>query len=318
VLANFLPGVRQLRAPLAAGLLWLLAVWLVVEPSIPASGADAGEPWHAFDEIGRAVSGLGIGLAAIAVTFAAYLVGSLTENVWRALPSRAFGSPRVFWDSPQQRRERDAGRLRLRLRRLRIFASFTGIFTVGPTFVETGLPWPPTRFPPQSDPVLPSIEAFEKLRELAGQWLESAGYATERGEIQPMDVVDGLVFEGPGLWATYTLPKAEVVAKVISELDLIRTRLLGKEPELFSAVDRISSESELRFAILPPLVALIGVLAVQSTPLWLAGLLLVWLLLRDGARRRRAASDLLIDAIYLERVKPPAVDMLIRAGAQLR
>jgi hypothetical protein len=38
VLTSLLPGLRELRAPLSAGTIWLLAGWFAVEPSVPASG----------------------------------------------------------------------------------------------------------------------------------------------------------------------------------------------------------------------------------------------------------------------------------------
>ena len=41
MLANLLPGLRDLRAPLAAGYLWLAAGWLYLAPQLPASANDA-------------------------------------------------------------------------------------------------------------------------------------------------------------------------------------------------------------------------------------------------------------------------------------
>jgi hypothetical protein len=38
VLAGLLPGVRELRAPLAAGYLWLLYGWLTAANSFPSAG----------------------------------------------------------------------------------------------------------------------------------------------------------------------------------------------------------------------------------------------------------------------------------------
>ena len=37
MLTNLLPGLRDLRAPLAAGYLWLAAGWLYFAPQLPAS-----------------------------------------------------------------------------------------------------------------------------------------------------------------------------------------------------------------------------------------------------------------------------------------
>jgi len=35
MLSNLLPGLRELRAPFAAGVLWLLAIWVRWEPLLP-------------------------------------------------------------------------------------------------------------------------------------------------------------------------------------------------------------------------------------------------------------------------------------------
>ena len=34
MLVNLLPGLRDLRAPLSAGFIWLLGIWLLVEPGL--------------------------------------------------------------------------------------------------------------------------------------------------------------------------------------------------------------------------------------------------------------------------------------------
>jgi hypothetical protein len=78
VLANLLPGVRELRAPLAAGYIWLLAGWLVAQPHVP-SRSDATGPLAAIYDLGDAVSAVGLG---VAVSFVAYLLGAVSEGLW--------------------------------------------------------------------------------------------------------------------------------------------------------------------------------------------------------------------------------------------
>lgn len=73
VLANILPGVRSVRAPLAVGFLWLLAIWLGAEPFI-------GEPRHATGIYASVVRlrGFASAFGVIAlISFVAYIVGSL-------------------------------------------------------------------------------------------------------------------------------------------------------------------------------------------------------------------------------------------------
>src|SRR4029079_2250321 len=49
---------------------------------------------------------------------------------------------------------------------------------------------------------------------------------------------------------------------VEEELDLVRTRLLDKKPELFSTADRQRAEGEFRLAVVAPLLALAIAVAV--------------------------------------------------------
>jgi hypothetical protein len=85
ILANALPGFRNLRAPVIAGYLWLLFIWLLVDPDLdhpPTSGV-AGTVWKLGEHVGHVA-------LAIAVSVAAYLVGAVSV--------RASGALRALWD----------------------------------------------------------------------------------------------------------------------------------------------------------------------------------------------------------------------------
>jgi hypothetical protein len=73
VLTSLLPGVRELRAPLAAGYLWLLLVWLTVAGSLPNKREAHGSFERLYD-LEPLVSTVGI---AVVASVGAYLVGSL-------------------------------------------------------------------------------------------------------------------------------------------------------------------------------------------------------------------------------------------------
>ena len=75
MLANVLPGLRDVRAPLAAGYIWLLALYLAVEPSVPKKPHGI---WASLDHLRHMVSLVATGLA---VSFVAYLVGSIAVSV---------------------------------------------------------------------------------------------------------------------------------------------------------------------------------------------------------------------------------------------
>jgi hypothetical protein len=75
VLSGLLPGFRELRAPLAAGYLYLLTVWLLIGDLVPRARPPSGpfaDLWDLGGILGRTV-------VIAAVTFSAYLLGSFME-----------------------------------------------------------------------------------------------------------------------------------------------------------------------------------------------------------------------------------------------
>lgn len=78
VLASLLPGVRHLRAPLASGYLWLLALYIAFAPLVPQAVARTGI-WQTLHELAELVGVVG---ATVALSAAAYLVGALSGAVF--------------------------------------------------------------------------------------------------------------------------------------------------------------------------------------------------------------------------------------------
>jgi hypothetical protein len=75
---SLLPGLRELRAPLAAGYLWLAAGWLYFAPQLPASVEDA---QGVLRDVYRVVAA-GDPVAVVAgLTFIAYLLGMLSTDL---------------------------------------------------------------------------------------------------------------------------------------------------------------------------------------------------------------------------------------------
>ena len=87
ILSNLVPGIRELRAPLAAGYLWLLCGWLMFGPFTPRD--EATRTLADLYELSDQATAIGLG---VAVSFAAYLAGSVSEAILRqALESQALG-----------------------------------------------------------------------------------------------------------------------------------------------------------------------------------------------------------------------------------
>ena len=84
MLASLLPGLRDLRTPLATGYLWLVVLWLLLHDNIPTSLQEATGPLHSLYELG-ALAGRGPVLAA--VTFVAYVLGAILLVTFSAAKS---------------------------------------------------------------------------------------------------------------------------------------------------------------------------------------------------------------------------------------
>jgi hypothetical protein len=243
-LSNLLPGFRQLRAPLAAGYLWLLFIYLVADlgDAHPTSGIT-----KQIADLGDALSPVGVAAAA---GFAAYLIGSFSTWVAREL-------------------------VQLLVR------------TINP---KTGA---------------------------------SQGGLSSRGFAALDDLLTPRVARGE----LRTLADAGRLAReILGELDLIKTRLLGRDPELHGEIDRLHAEAEFRFALLLPLtaVAIVAVLGipipgdfgdVADIPMVSGVVILVEVFAFQAIGVWRQANDKLLDAVFLERVESPALERWDRDNA---
>lgn len=84
ILASALPGFRDLRAPLLAGYLWLIFLWILVKPDIHSRPTN--EVAGAVYDLAKHVGPFWIGLA-IGVT--AYLIGSVSQALSPTLGHKA-------------------------------------------------------------------------------------------------------------------------------------------------------------------------------------------------------------------------------------
>ncbi|MFD9629902.1 hypothetical protein [Streptomyces violascens] len=75
MLASLLPGIREIRAPLAAGYIWMITLWVIFSESIPKKNGAQGI-WKTAYQLSSMV---GVPATLAAITFAAYLFGCLLE-----------------------------------------------------------------------------------------------------------------------------------------------------------------------------------------------------------------------------------------------
>ena len=109
-------------------------------------------------------------------------------------------------------------------------------------------------------------------------------------------------------------------SQTLRELGLVRFRLMGDEPVLYGNVDRTRAEAELCLAVALPLLAIGVVLAFRvNSSIWaalaLAGgvAVVAGILLWQASAREQRANDALVDAMFINKVQPPALDQLRRA-----
>lgn len=93
MLASVIPGLREIRAPLAAGYLWLLCAWLALSDAFPSEQEATGIYAAVFD-LRDAVSAVGV---AIVLSAAAYLVGAISEGLLGGLWRSQLGFGGVFY-----------------------------------------------------------------------------------------------------------------------------------------------------------------------------------------------------------------------------
>jgi hypothetical protein len=233
MLAQILPGFRQLRAPLAAGFLWLLVGWIAVRPFLPDPYPHIGPLADVRDAFGTA-SVLGQG---VAVSFAAFLIGSLSEALtswfargWRALAPTNSPSVRLraALGAPLERlgAKHHEGTFHLtQLVRIRLLDWVERDFQEAPD--QLGLPtWIGI-----VDEQVPKTELLDTQNQ---RFLDTQSQRIDWRRRALDAIVDGIV----------------------DEFDRITIRMQIRLPDLYQVVDRLRAEAEFRWAVSLPLFAL--------------------------------------------------------------
>ncbi|MGD1055862.1 MAG: hypothetical protein ABR992_00460 [Solirubrobacteraceae bacterium] len=102
-----------------------------------------------------------------------------------------------------------------------------------------------------------------------------------------------------------------VVEDAVKELGLARTGLVGKEKDLFSVVDRLDAEAELRLSLAPPLLGVAAALAWRAS-LWAPVILGIatGVLVMQGRERSKRATDSVVEALRLGLTRIPLFDQI--------
>ncbi|MEU9334162.1 hypothetical protein AB0D49_13540 [Streptomyces sp. NPDC048290] len=285
MLATLLPGVREIRLPLAVGYVWLLALWLAFGDRLPAAGTAHGVPGEIY-RLARAAGPVAVG---VAVSVGAYLLGvaaaplglSITYAVGQLLrrtPAAAV--------TPGSRSNERADR------------ALAGLVTVrlAERVVDDGA-----------------------LRTLLLDRLEadppSLSPARSRSQWQELLTTNS--------WARrWAVHYAVDVEKIADEFEADRSgllwRLRGSTDPIAAEHDRLQAESDFRIAMFGPLCVTMVIVAIRWSPWALLALPLLLVLVHVGVGLRATAAEALAAALASGRIADPALERLAVRSVPLR
>ena len=302
MLASLVPGLRDVRAPLAAGYLWMIVAWIAFEPAVPEREAAEGVLASIY-RVSDVLSAVGVG---VALSFAAYLLGSLSASTLTPLLRRLF--PRAWSRSTDQ----DVSVPRAPLSpQAEAALSLVVRNTRDQVMSSLALTdWDPDRF----------------LAERTGRRLFSAKDAANPHAVGRAGhaLIDELLnrdapvaYAGPGSMEPVDVDAQRdlmLARAVLQDLDIVaQTRLLGRDQELYAEVDRNRAAVELRLAVIPPLLCLAIAVGARSSP-WLLtvlaglGAILCWGLFRDAIRSETVANQILLQSMEDRRFRSPTLE----------
>lgn len=268
MLSSLLPGFRDLRVPLAAGAMWLVAIWLWVYPAVP-SREDASGLLAAGYTVGAF---FGPPAVVAALTFVAYLIGIFQAQV-------GHGMIRVVDH---------------------LFGQVGRINTVRDRL---------------SAPSRAGAEAVAQAV-VAEAAVEKVGLPS---------IVDGEIYwpVGPQPRPRYTPEDRarsvdDITRQMISERELVATRLLKDSRDLFDRYDRAKTEASFRLCLIAPISVVLGVLIYRAREVSLPaaiGLILVLLLAfcllaGDAGRKTVEANDAIFQATFAGAADFPVIETL--------
>lgn len=296
MIATLLPGLRDLRTPLTTGYVWLLVGYLVIYPLFNFGNHQGGPA----ADIGHLAEAGGAAAVGAAVSLVAYLVGTLSVGLVRPVLDRTT-KPRLI---PLVRTQ-VTGQSRAMLPADKAVRSLTmAVHGELRTRIE-------------KDSV--SREEFLKRCEVVEAVLNDlrgAGKATKQDTLGFTSSTEWEQAIRDGQWRTWAagfralVPVEGYRDDCVRELESVPPRLLGKDPELWDAWDRLRAEAEFRVSIAIPLGALVAVLCVRWSALWIIGLAAVFFLMYLGRLKSLEAVQLLAETMAAGRVESTALESL--------
>ncbi|MFF4355870.1 hypothetical protein [Streptomyces sp. NPDC001604] len=262
MLANLLPGIREIRAPLAAGYIWMITFWIGFSDHIPKR-SNAQGIWKSAYQLSTAV---GATATLAAASFAAYLIGCLLEIRARSI---------VHW-------------FRFSEWRWSLYQKILGNPLSGQLDDPRMLRW--TEMPETSrgtaelDSIIQPNESMTAVRR--PEW----GTSASRSAL--IDLAIYIRRVGGRRADIYS-----ALGRFGDELDQLSIRLQAGNIDLYGTYDRAAAEADFRVNVGFSSSALLSTIAAKTT---LEVLLLIpcaWFLIMRGQQKAREANDVLIQAV---------------------
>jgi hypothetical protein len=305
LLTSLLPGLRELRAPLAACYCWLIAFWILVEPYLQDSKHASGVIFSLY-RLGRSLTPIGIGVVA---SVTAYILGSLSLALFAPLLRRLFNTA-VSKETPRWSAFTPHAARAVRKMAEQAHESLQSHLALSETRVSEVLDNLPDVFSSQFTPMRKNASLPRFLRSLQSELASSgarflARWTAPRGRLGSRSIFDE---RDPERLID------RLIQAIVEDLPRVMTsRLLGRDPDLYSAIDRDRAEVDFRLGLIPPALALSFALASRLKPeaafvSVALGAILVIGLHWDALKQQRDANDLLVEALADGRVKAPSIE----------
>jgi hypothetical protein len=268
---------------MAAGSVWLLGVWLAVAPSFPVHAAATGS-FRQLYQFGEFIGRPGV-LAALALL--AYVIGILSTSLWDQLGrlSDEHLPVRLYRWAPAFQREGRA----FREARSAVESALNRAFIRSDRFRHV-----------IASAICEATE--ESFDEVSGTIRTSTVDPLRRNSLL-VGVVD-------------VRPLAE---DFVDDLQHAPARLVGSEArDLYAEYDRMDAEAWFRHGLVLPTAFLFVVLAAQTHPLWLLGLVASISLGYLGARARAESDSWLVAAVSAGRVASPILERIENSDPPIR
>jgi hypothetical protein len=302
MLMNLLPGLRELRAPLVSGYLWLISAWLVLShmewlpAKRPPGDGEVARLWDLGGTLGKTV-------VLAVVTFIAYLIGSFLEMD----PDGRLAAqlkPLILAD-------RRPGHLR------RVMTGVTADLTEDDVIREAIRLVEHARGGFSDDDA--TIVARSISRE-ARSYLQDVQQESLLDELglraqSPSGESDDRPKENSLVWRVilslaYEMLTDVRISRIIGEMPQLASRLLVKNKDLYGKYDRLMAEASVRMNVSIPLTVMLSLAIWLShfpiglrLALTVAALGFGYMLMRQGFLRAVSARDVIVQALTIGEVQ---------------